>query len=47
MKKSKLIDQHLWVDAICINQGENDDALNERSVQILLMKVSFTTDSPV
>ena len=38
MESSKLIDQHLWVDAICINQGENDDALNERSVQIILMK---------
>src|SRR5271155_3264352 len=37
-QSSKLVDQYLWVDAICINQGENDDALNERSVQINLMK---------
>jgi hypothetical protein len=38
VQSSKLVDQYLWVDAICINQGENDDALNERSVQITLMK---------
>ena len=37
VQSSRLVDQYLWVDAICINQGENDDALNERSVQITLM----------
>ena len=34
---SKLVDQYLWVDVICINQGEDDNALNERNVQITLM----------
>jgi hypothetical protein len=38
VQSSKLVDQYLWVDAICINQGENDDALNERSAQINLMR---------
>jgi Heterokaryon incompatibility protein (HET) len=38
LQNSKLVDKYLWVDAICINQGENYDALNERSVQITLMK---------
>lgn len=34
---SRLVNHYLWVDAICINQGENDDASNERSAQITLM----------
>lgn len=36
IEKSKLIDQHIWVDAICINQGE--DAKPERSVQVTMMR---------
>ncbi|MCJ1434679.1 hypothetical protein MMC27_004048 [Xylographa pallens] len=35
---SKHVAQLLWVDAICINQGKTDNALNELSVQITLMK---------
>ena len=35
--RSNLVDQYLWVDAICINQGEDYDASNERSAQITLM----------
>ena len=34
---SKLVDQYLWVDAICINQGTDDNALHEKSVQITRM----------
>ena len=34
---SKLGNQCIWVDAICINQGEDTDALSERNVQITLM----------
>ena len=35
----KLIDHYLWVDAICINQANDDkDALDERSLQITHMK---------
>ena len=37
IQNSELIDQYLWVDAICINQGGDDDALHERSVQITRM----------
>ena len=37
IQSSKLVGQFFWVDAICINQGENHDALNERSAQITLM----------
>ncbi len=37
IQSSKLVDQFFWVDAICINQGENHDALDERSAQITLM----------
>jgi hypothetical protein len=35
---SRLVDQYLWADAICIQQGENSDALKERSLQITLMR---------
>ena len=35
---TKLVKQYLWVDAICINQAESVDALDERSIQITLMK---------
>ncbi|MCJ1315427.1 hypothetical protein MMC15_000746 [Xylographa vitiligo] len=38
IQSSKLVDQYLWIDAICINQGVNKDALNECSGQITLMK---------
>jgi hypothetical protein len=43
LQSSKVVDQYLWVDAICINQGKNTnasnkDALDERSIQITLMK---------
>ena len=34
---SRLVNHYLWVDAICINQGENDNASNERSAQITLL----------
>lgn len=34
---SKLINQNLWIDAICINQGNDSQALKERSIQITLM----------
>ncbi|OAP65524.1 hypothetical protein AYL99_01496 [Fonsecaea erecta] len=35
---SKIVTDYLWVDAICINQGTDDAALAERSIQITLMK---------
>jgi hypothetical protein len=35
---SKLVSKYLWVDAICINQGEESAAKDERSVQITYMK---------
>ncbi|KAK0516572.1 hypothetical protein JMJ35_001175 [Cladonia borealis] len=34
---SKLVDQYLWVDAICTNQGRDDDALHEKGLQITRM----------
>lgn len=34
---SNLVDQYLWVDAICMNQGENEEASNERSAHITHM----------
>ena len=37
VQRSKLVDQYLWVDAICINQGGDDDALHEKSIQITRM----------
>ena len=38
IQASKLLDQFIWIDAICINQGDDVDALKERSFQITLMK---------
>jgi hypothetical protein len=38
LQDSKWVDKYLWVDAISINQGTDQDALRERSVQITLMK---------
>ena len=38
ISSSKLVKRYLWVDAICINQGENVEALDERSTQITLMR---------
>ncbi|RDW78221.1 hypothetical protein BP5796_06073 [Coleophoma crateriformis] len=38
LAKSRLIDNYIWIDAICINQGEDEVALKERSSQIVLMK---------
>ena len=34
----KLVNRYLWVDAICINQGQDAKALSERSTQVQLMK---------
>ncbi|KAL8707409.1 MAG: hypothetical protein Q9220_007554 [cf. Caloplaca sp. 1 TL-2023] len=38
MRSSKIHDRYLWVDAICIDQGGDSQALGERSAQITLMK---------
>ncbi|KAL9108430.1 MAG: hypothetical protein Q9227_006764 [Pyrenula ochraceoflavens] len=37
IQSARLVRSYLWVDAICINQGESQDALSERSEQITLM----------
>ena len=31
---SSMVKDYLWVDAICINQGKDEEALAERSLQI-------------
>ncbi|KIW27846.1 uncharacterized protein PV07_07547 [Cladophialophora immunda] len=36
--RSKLVSKYLWVDAICINQGTDVEALAERSIQITQMR---------
>jgi hypothetical protein len=41
IQASKWADKYLWVDAICINQDTDRDALRERSEQITLMKQIF------
>ena len=38
IQESKWVESYLWVDAICINQGTDQGALRERSVQITIMK---------
>ncbi len=38
LQTSKWVNKCLWVDAISINQGTDQNALHERSVQISLMK---------
>lgn len=38
LQDSKWVDKYLWVDAICINQGTDQNALHERSIHITLMK---------
>ena len=37
IRSSKIANHCLWVDALCINQRDDDIASNERSVQITLM----------
>lgn len=43
LQRSLVVDQYLWVDAICIDQ----DALDERSVQVALMKQIYEGASKV
>ena len=47
VQNSKLIDQYLWVDAICISQGGDDDALHERSFQITRMTQIYEQASEI
>lgn len=35
---SRYVRRHLWVDAICINLGEDKEATDERSIQVSRMK---------
>lgn len=37
IQSSRLVDQYISIDAICINQGKDADALQERSLQITFM----------
>ena len=38
ISSTKLVNNYLWVDAICINQAQSVNALAERSTQVTLMK---------
>jgi hypothetical protein len=41
------MDVHIWVDAICINQADTPDALDERSSQVAMMDKIYKASSRV